>query len=608
MQRNIFFILFYLGICLSASAQQHFNNWFFGKGAGITFNTTPPSPLTGGQLSTFEGCASVSDNAGNLLFYSDGTYVWDRTHTTMPNGTELKGHSSSAQGIVIVPVPGSSKKYYLFTVNEWRDAGELRYSVVDMNMNNGKGDVVPSQKNILISTGVSEQMVAATGIGCGVWLITHQRNNSKFEVYPVTASGVGSVVISDVGSVLYTTPPLPYEFPSYIGTLKVSKDNKRVGIGTLNGQIEIFDFNNVTGVLSNVISLHLTPPLNSYSVCFSPDASKFYVTEQPFGTGFDIFQYDLTQPIANIPATKTPVGHVGISSIGLVGDMQIGPDNKIYIARPQSKFLAIIPSPNNKAPACGFTDQGVSLGNAISESGLPSDVRTATANVFVDLGVDTAMCIGETLTLNATTSAPDLLWSTGATGTSIQVTSPGKYWVRLQSSLCSASDTILVGLKYPAITIGKDTTICSDKTLILDAGLANTYVWSTGATTQTITVSTPGTYSVTAKYGGTCAAADTVKIDMMNCDCDVMMPSAFSPNNDRKNDVFKPLNSLGCDAIQLAIYNRFGQKIFESNNWQEGWDGTINRVMQPPGVYVYVIRTMKGQVINIKKGSVLLIR
>ena len=87
---------------------QQGNNWYFGEYAGLSFNTTPPTALTNGQLNTSEGCASISDKNGNILFYTDGMFVYDRTHTVMPNGSGLMGNISSFNSAIIVPKPGNN--------------------------------------------------------------------------------------------------------------------------------------------------------------------------------------------------------------------------------------------------------------------------------------------------------------------------------------------------------------------------------------------------------------------------------------------------------------------------------------------------------------------
>lgn len=114
------------------------------------------------------------------------------------------------------------------------------------------------------------------------------------------------------------------------------------------------------------------------------------------------------------------------------------------------------------------------------------------------LGNDTSLCAGQTLFLNAFESGATYLWSTGATGSSITVSTAGQYWVRLTSGPCTESDTIQVNyIPYP-VTALSNLTICENATAVLDAGTpATRYLWSTSDTTRLITVSAPGTYSVT---------------------------------------------------------------------------------------------------------------
>ncbi|MBP9882859.1 MAG: hypothetical protein KBF32_05630, partial [Chitinophagales bacterium] len=129
------------------SAQQA-DNWYFGVFAGLNFSTSAPVVLTDGQVNTPEGCAAVSDTAGSLLFYTDGITVWNNQHLPMPNGTGLLAGSSCTQAALIAMQPGSSSLYYVFTLDEIGGPFGFRYSIVDMSLQSGLGDVI--EKNILI--------------------------------------------------------------------------------------------------------------------------------------------------------------------------------------------------------------------------------------------------------------------------------------------------------------------------------------------------------------------------------------------------------------------------------------------------------------------------
>lgn len=114
LTRTLSFIFLFFTYTLT-TAQKENNIWYFGNESGINFNTTPPTVLTDGKMNAYEGCASVCDDTGKLLFYTDGSYVWNKNHLLMPNGKQLDGGNSSSQSVIIVKKPGSSFIYYIFT-------------------------------------------------------------------------------------------------------------------------------------------------------------------------------------------------------------------------------------------------------------------------------------------------------------------------------------------------------------------------------------------------------------------------------------------------------------------------------------------------------------
>ena len=116
MTKNLKHIIFLSLILLSLKSytQNEAANWFFGEQAGINFNNSSPVSILGGELETDEGCSTISDKFGNLLFYSDGITVWNKNHLIMPNGHGLLGDFSSTQSALIVPKPNSNHIFYLF--------------------------------------------------------------------------------------------------------------------------------------------------------------------------------------------------------------------------------------------------------------------------------------------------------------------------------------------------------------------------------------------------------------------------------------------------------------------------------------------------------------
>jgi gliding motility-associated-like protein len=353
--------------CFHSSNSQEGNNWYFGWFAGLSFNTSPPSALTDGAMITDEGCSTISDKNGNLLFYSDGVKVFNRNHQVMPNGTGLMGHISSTQSALIVPEPADTNRYFIFTagidINNVNDG--YRYSEVDMRLDGGRGDVT-GNKNIFLCGPSTERLAAIRHAnGLDIWIITKEFGSNRFNVFLVTCSGVSTIsVISDVGIIHDNT-----FFLAAQGQMKVSPDGKKVSvvINNLQQVVELFDFDNATGVLSNAIDITgFVPDLAGiYGTEFSPNSQLLYVTTRNTNS---IFQYDISsnnQVAINASRIVIP------SLYGIVG-LQLGPDNRIYIADRTWTHLSVIASPDNYGTAYNYMPGAVDLNGRVCNFALPS--------------------------------------------------------------------------------------------------------------------------------------------------------------------------------------------------------------------------------------------
>jgi hypothetical protein len=133
----------------------------------------------------------------------------------------------------------------------------------------------------------------------------------------------------------------------------------------------------------------------------------------------------------------------------------------------------------------------------------------------VNLGGDLNICEGSTVVLSAGTGFTSYLWSTGATTSSIETTDAGQYWVAVtDQNGCSNSDTIVLTMvPRPVVHLGENQTFCEGTSVTLDAGAGfNSYLWSTGATTESVSVSTGGEYWVEVTDLNTCTGRDTVAL------------------------------------------------------------------------------------------------
>ena len=521
VMKKIYIVLFLLIPFTSIFAQNEASNWYFGKNAGLRFNTTTSTvtAITDGQIDTLEGCTSISDTDGNLLFYSDGSTVWNRNHQIMANGTGLKGDDSSTSSGLIVPKPQDATQYYIFTVdephhnnsaafpNEAANDGVndgLTYSKVNINDAGGLGAVDATEKNIPLITydttnplhvdfKSSEKITAVKADDCSsFWIITHFVDT--FYAFKIDENGVNTTpVISTVGPII----PVEGYRRNALGYLKASPDGTKLisanfGEGTIAGQdagggIYLFDFDNDLGVVSNAVELYSAQNNNSpYGVEFSAENRKAYAT---VGLGINgggnsqVLQWDLES--ADIP-NSLQVIHT--SSAFSAGALQLGVDRKIYRAQVSfsnlngtGQYLGVINSPEADGMAANYVEQGVLLdingGNQnLSRIGLPPFIQSL-FNSQVDIiqnGISTTelrLCTGNSYTLQAQEIiGADYFWSfngTPLTETSSQlfVDAVGLFEVFIEpnNGECPIEGAAVVGIyDIPVANKPTNVNVCDD--------------------------------------------------------------------------------------------------------------------------------------------------
>ena len=496
-----------------AWAQGEGNIWYFGEGAGIDFNSGSAVSISG-PISTWEGCADICNPAGNVLFSTDGITVYNSTNAVMATG--LLGDPSSTESGIIVPDPGNAQRYYIFSVaaqvgfvGTGLYAG-VSYSYEDMTLSGGLGNLLTTNVPLLDST--AEKITAVRHAnGHDVWVVTHKWNSDAFYAFLITAAGVSSTpVISHIGSYYYDAGSGMNA--ESIGYLKASPDGSHLAAAIdyiPNNNVELFNFNNGTGVVSNLINIPSGG--NAYGVSFSPDNTKLYVSfEVP--SPYNLVQYDLTQP--NFQNNPYPLLQNGQSGNGA---LQIAPDGKIYFAQvSNSGYLSVINNPNAAGAACNFVLNGFPLNFGFASFGLPNFIDLLVANppCHVYLPADTFFCHPFTLLLDADTgTGATFHWQDGSTNQTLNVTGPGTYYVtKTYPGGCFASDTIHIAESTPPVMhLGNDTTACHQLTLQPGGAFAS-YHWSTGSTASSINVTTSGTYWLKVADAVGCSTTDTMHV------------------------------------------------------------------------------------------------
>lgn len=212
----------------------------------------------------------------------------------------------------------------------------------------------------------------------------------------------------------------------------------------------------------------------------------------------------------------------------------------------------------------------------------------------INLGEDEIFCGGVrplTYTVGKEDNQETYLWSNGLSANTAEFNTIGNHYVTISNKCNTASDTINFSISpNPTVNLGPDTTLCGNFSLILDAGNPGMrYLWMPyGETTQTIQATEQTTYSVTVYNDNECEGTDNYEV-RPDCISKSFIPTAFSPNGDGLNDVFKP-TLINFEDYELKIYNRWGEKIFESENANRGWDGTYKGVKVQNGVYTFRMR------------------
>jgi WD40 repeat protein len=364
MKKTYLLAVVFIVSCLKIYAQKEANNWYFGTNAGLSFNGVNPIAIVGGADVTLDNSSSISDSAGNVLFYTNGVTVWNKNNATMFNGTGLLGNVSGGQSTLIVPQPKSTKIYYIFSLDGEAGPNGLHYSVVDMSQQAGLGAV--TTKNVLMYTPTTEKIDATYNQTTdSYWVLTHDWNNNNFKAYNLSSSGLDTTaVVSSVGSVNAGGSPYGYDA---MGQMTFSPDGSKIASAIYSdGKIELFNFDISTGIVSSPITITGYP--NAWGTAFSPDGTKLYATvwfTEP------VYQFDLsTYVLSNIMASVTIVGYASGSSGYNAGYLQIGPDNKIYLARVYADSLAVINTPDSLGAKCNFVNNGISIAPGSCVAGL----------------------------------------------------------------------------------------------------------------------------------------------------------------------------------------------------------------------------------------------
>ena len=584
------------------------------------------------------------------------------------------GIGSSAAGVQVLPHPGNRNQYYVFSVDAIESAASaVYYHLVDMSLNNGLGDVVPGEKNnIVFPQGCTEFTVTARGSCNTFWFIAITAAG-KFNAYKIDAHGINlnpvisspTLGLTDMKYTRITETGIAYSmtmqgllrttFDGITGTFsnyelipgiwgptfELSPDHQKLYCGSILKQWDLGLYPDIPAITGSAVDM--VPGGTNFQNAFmnqrlGPDG-KIYLLRTTTGSTLTLNIDRIDQPNApGLAAGYTPqvftlasnriFASLGAHFIGLspldtvenkkIIDTLLCKDEPVTLKSPHAN-RSYLWSNGDKTRETIVNAAGVYYVYSYSpDCKVYSDSFKVTyANLDLDLGNDTLLCAGDTYTLDV--SQPGVTtytWNDGSNAPQKTIAASGTYSVTIGREHCFISDTIVVEVRSPLLTITPgDTFICNQEQVVLQtsSNFESRFSWNTGAEGSTITTGQQGIYVVTAR--NVCGTqADSVRVAQLNCDCQPTMPSAFSPNGDGKNDVFLPLLQAACTtkSYELHIYNRYGQLVFSSNQPGVGWDGTyLNGRTAELGVYYYILK-LEGSYGNrapvLAKGELTLVR
>ncbi|WP_075350480.1 T9SS type B sorting domain-containing protein [Algoriphagus marinus] len=541
------------------------NIWYFGDGAGLDFNPDPndenaptPRPIANRHPQNIPaGTTTISDQTGQVLFFTDGNSVWDLNGNLMENGDNIGGDNGSSQGALAVPVPQEETLFYLFTTQvSANGTNEVKFSLVDIKAENqtGVGNVV-TKDNFLFSP--STEHTAALDAGDTTWVMFHELGNNTFRAYPVTTNGIGPPVLSSVGS--------NHGFNSGVGAMKFNSDGDQLAVTISEGgcnKLEIFDFDQSTGELTEYARIDLGCNGEVYGMEFSEDGDRILVSYQNGGPGIEEFIIKSTADEDDPDATACPTCFgtastrpqieacilstrnqiSGTSSLN-IGALQIGPNGQIYAAVVGDNRIGQINVGTGCTSQSTFTQDGVEPMPGTSNLGLPSFVQNSGSSIpEPSLAAPPRICLDPDNPSGALFEGggePDIdsyFWTiTAEDGTFLQnnfggpgeqfqtleqiFANPGTYTVELRVDRCGdpeyfrASTEILVEAP-PTLTLPDAATLCAENPVTLTAidgydpaeGLY-VFEWTNAAgevfgdeNSNSITVTEESIYTVTVSF------------------------------------------------------------------------------------------------------------
>jgi gliding motility-associated-like protein len=543
------FLVGFIGIILllfqPVRAQKEGAVWYFGNKAGLDFNRQYPTPLTNGQIDTREGVATICDKDGNLLFYTDGQRVFDRTHNIMNNGEGLLGNVSSTQSSIVVPKPGSTTQYFVFTVDQAgtpsNPGNGLNYSIIDMALNGGMGSVtiiknqpLPKVQGVLFTEKIT---VVKHSDKKSYWIIAHEFGTWEF--YEFLLDETGLTLYNQVGAgTEHKFDPNDRDNRGATGYLKSSPkgDFLATAIEGLHF-FELFSFDNRNGNIQVIAKLPAGDghdPFSftgaAYGIEFSPTSNFLYGSTRKGGL---VYQWNLNQ--LNETAILNSVKIIRNQPGTLCGALQLAYNGKIYLSLGGQPYLGVINSPIQEQ--CNYAEHGASL---IDTTGLGGKAYFGLPTFLSDFFKAAEFYFENTCFRDKTIFYPSTrigvdappvwtIWKNNAyVGEAVTdpitwqgvftFPAPGDYVVKMRIQQFGSTFDFQRDItihQLPDLDLPDTTSLCKGSAARLDAGVGAFYSWVDAPNLNVEryrNIYNPGQYIVTVTHYNGCSNTDTTLI------------------------------------------------------------------------------------------------
>lgn len=606
-KRN-FSLTVFLFCTVLLQSQNEFSKWVFGFNAGLDFSTSPPTVFTNAN-SNFNGspgCATICDNTGNLLFYTDGFTVFNSTHNVMANGNGLPGYD----GLIAIKQPGNNNLYYVFYSgnNTW-----IKYSIVDMSLSAGLGSVSVLNTNVF-QPSCAKLLAVRHCNGKDTWIISHDYSSNQFRSFLLTSTGISSSpVVSATGPTLNTPG-------ASAGDMQVSPNGKLLAMIQTSNSVPstagtagfyLFDFDPSTGIVSN--SFQLSQTIFGVGVEFSADGKKLYGNAQLSTSSptAQLYQWDLCAGSnSSIAGSKYTVNMGNY----LAGGLRRAIDGKIYQSHtpsfplPSTFSIDVINSPNSLGSGMNFVLQGQNVGPKNPGGALPNYINSyikPTITFTPNQNCQNVSFAGPapSFTGGCNPNAYPIngyLWnfgepSSGAANTSTAASpahsysTTGTYSVKLIVYSNCTNDTIVqvinVNNLASPVTVSGNSVICKGDNRTYTATGASTYSWTGSSSTTSLASLNPTlttTYTLTGFANG-CSSTKVFTVTVEPCqgisktEAGTFISVYPNPFNDElRIDIEK--------EGKLKLISLDGKLVMETQI-QKG-SNTINTGLLKPGLYI----------------------